>query len=237
MTGREILLQLKKVSGETSDTYSYQSAKIKNSSLNNGIHFYEMAIKKFLGNTLISRLEQKDFSSYEDIKKALKPDTKVGSGEWLDISGLIAPKSEVDKLIDKIEECSMDVVQKIQLSFDHMYKNYYNYEWTWAYERMIEFYNLNAENITIEDIIRIIKDWKNAVIDLDRLVYADAKKEFSLSAMTGFGVDGTRKDKEQDFEQVRGDFDSNEFVSAILNHIKVKTVLGDNMINKIMAIV
>ena len=39
MKGRSILKELRKVSGETSETYSYQSAKIKNSSLNNGIRF------------------------------------------------------------------------------------------------------------------------------------------------------------------------------------------------------
>ena len=33
-----------------------------------------------------------------------------------------------------------------------------------------------------------------AVVGLDKMVYADAKKEFSLSAMTGFGADGSREE-------------------------------------------
>ena len=45
--GRSILKELRRVSGETSEIYSYQSAKIKNTSLNNGIRFYEIAIHKF----------------------------------------------------------------------------------------------------------------------------------------------------------------------------------------------
>ena len=49
--GRSILKELKRVSGETSEIYSYQSAKIKNSSLNSGIRYYEIAIHKFLGNS------------------------------------------------------------------------------------------------------------------------------------------------------------------------------------------
>lgn len=53
--GRSILKELKRVSGETSEIYSYQSAKIKNSSLNNGIRFYEIAINKFLGNSILKR--------------------------------------------------------------------------------------------------------------------------------------------------------------------------------------
>ena len=43
--------------GATSEIYSYQSAKIKASSLRKGIHYYELAIHKFLGNSLIKRLE------------------------------------------------------------------------------------------------------------------------------------------------------------------------------------
>lgn len=57
MKGRSILKELQRVSGETSEIYSYQSAKIKNSALNKGIGFYETAIHKFLGNSVIKRLE------------------------------------------------------------------------------------------------------------------------------------------------------------------------------------
>ena len=45
--GRDMLMALRQASGELSDTYSYQSAKIKNSSLKNGIRFYEIAIHSF----------------------------------------------------------------------------------------------------------------------------------------------------------------------------------------------
>ena len=34
--------------------------------------------------------------------------------------------------------------------------------------------------------------------------------------MTGFGVDGSRDDMKQDFEQIAGDFESNTFVTAVL---------------------
>ena len=114
-----------------------------------------------------------------------------------------------------------------------MHINYYTYEWTWAYEKMIEFFKLDPDTITALDIIRIVERWKDAVIGLDKMVYEDAKKEFSLSSMTGFGADGTKFEKEQDFEQVRGDFESNPFVTAVLDHIKVKTALGNELIERL----
>lgn len=233
MKGRDILKDLRRVSGETSETYAYQSAKIKNSSLNKGIKLYETAIHKFLGNSLIKRLEETKFQSDEEIRARLLPDTEIGTGEWVDISGLIAPKSEIEKLMADIETGVLVNVDQIHDRFVEMHRHYYTYEWTWAYEKILSFYRLNPETITAADVISIVKKWQEAVVGLDKMVYADAKKEFSLSAMTGFGADGSREEQEQDFEQVRGVFESNPFVTAVLQHIEVKTALGNELIERI----
>ena len=231
--GIEILKDLQHASGELSDEYSYHSAKIRNSSLVNGIKFYQIGISKFLGNSVIKRLEGINFQSDAEIRERLKPDTEIGKGEWVDISGLIAPKSEVDQLLDNIESGRVNKLKEINADFLRMHTNYYTYEWTWAYERMLEFYNLAPDKITASDIIHIVEKWKEAVVGLDKMVYEDAKKEFSLSAMTGFGADGTKYEKEQDFEQVRGDFESNPFVTAVLKHIEAKTALGNELIERL----
>ena len=233
MKGRQILKDLRRVSGETSETYAYQSAKIKNSSLNKGIKLYETAIHKFLGNSIIKRLEETKFQSDEEIRARLKPDTEIGYGEWVDVSGLIAPKSEIEKLMADIETGVLTDVDGIHGRFVEMHRNYYTYEWTWAFDKMLSFYRLQPESITAKDIVNIVKQWQEAVVGLDKMVYADAKKEFSLSAMTGFGADGSREEQEQDFEQVRGVFESNPFVTAVLQHIDVKTALGNELIGRI----
>jgi acetyltransferase-like isoleucine patch superfamily enzyme len=234
--GCAILNELRRVSGETSEIYSYQSARIKHSSLNKGLKFYEIAIHKFLGNSIIKRLEGIAFRSDEEIRRQLKPDTEIGTGEWVDISGLIAPKSEVDKLLCGIESGRINRLRCINEHFETMHKNYYTYEWTWAYHKIREFYGLDPETLTAKDITDIVNLWKDAVTGLDRLVYEDARKEFSLSSMTGFGVDGSRNEMRQDFEQVRGDFESNPFVTAVLKHIEVKTALGDELIQRMKSV-
>ncbi|MBR4048039.1 MAG: DUF4954 family protein [Bacteroides sp.] len=230
--GREILAELRHASGELSEIYSYHNAKIKNSALNKGIKFYETAIHKFLGNSIIKRLEGIDFRNDEEIRARLRPDTAIGSGEWVDISGLIAPKSEIDGLLDGIENGTINRLKYINAEFERMHKNYYTYEWTWAYERIEEFYGVHPEEMTAADVINIVEKWKAAVVGLDHMVYEDAKKEFSLAAMTGFGADGSRREKKLDFEQVRGDFESNSFVNAVLKHIEVKSALGDELIGR-----
>ena len=159
-----------------------------------------------MGNSLIKRLEEVRFNSDEEIRARLIPDTEIGTGEWVDISGLIAPKSEIEKLMADIESGILTNV------------------------------DLRSDEITAKDVIAIVKKWQEAVVGLDKMVYADAKKEFSLSAMTGFGADGSREEMEQDFEQVRGVFESNPFVTAVLQHIEAKTALGNELIERIASI-
>ena len=233
MKGRSILKELQRVSGETSEIYSYQSAKIKNSALNKGIGFYETAIHKFLGNSVIKRLEGICFKNNGEIRCRLQPDTVIGEGEWVDISGLIAPKTEIERLMNDIETGTLYTVDQIHDRFAEMHANYYTYEWTWAYGKMLEFYGLNAETITAKDIINIVHQWQKSVVGLDRMVYEDAKKEFSLSSMTGFGADGSKEEQVLDFEQVRGVFESNPFVTAVLKHIEVKTELGNELVARL----
>ena len=234
--GLETLRNLRHASGELSDLYSFHSAKIKNSALVKGIKFYETAVHKFLGNSIIKRLEGIEFRSDEQIRARLRPDTEIGYGEWVDLSGLIAPKSEVDHVVNAIESGEIQLLKEINAEWRKMHENYYTYEWTWVYDHIESFYGISPDKITSKDIILIVEQWREAVVWLDRMIYEDARKEFSLASRTGFGVDGSRMEKDMDFEQVRGDFESNPFVQATLEHIKVKSALGDEIISRMQRI-
>ena len=231
--GKHILEELQRVGGPSSDEYSYQSTKIRNSSLVKGLKYYNIGISKFMGNSIIKRLEGLTFENDAQIRERLVPDTGVGSGQWVDLSGLIVPKSEVDRLMSMIENNEITGIRAVSDAFASMAANYYTWEWRWAYDRIEEFYGISPEKITASDICRIVRGWQDAVISLDRMVYEDAKKEFSLSFMTAFGADGTRKEQLQDFGQVRGDFDTNPFVTAVLRHIDTKRALGDELISRL----
>ena len=122
----------------------------------------------------------------------------------MDISGLIAPKSEIERLMEDVESGRLKSMEEIHARFVEMHKLYYTYEWTWAYGKMLEFYGLEPDKITAREIAAIVTQWQEAVVRLDRMVYEDAKKEFSLTSMTGFGADGDKAEQQQDFEQVRG---------------------------------
>lgn len=230
--GVAILEQLQDTSGKASEMYIYQSCIIKNASLTRGLNLYEMVIHKFLGNSIIKRLETTQFRSNEEIRKQLAPDTPIGIGEWLDISGLIAPKSEIETILTRIEIGEINDLGKINDTLEQLHKDYYSLEWTWAWDAIQKTYNLTPETITAEDVINIVCKWKDAVIGLDRMIYEDARKEFSLSFKTGFGADGNIKEQAMDFESVRGAFDNNPFVNTTLKHIKDKDALGNELIER-----
>ena len=236
LRGIEVLQTLQQISGETSEEYFYQSARIKNSSLKKGIQLYTMAIHKFLGNSLIKRLEHLSFQSNEDIRTRLIPETKAGSGEWVDLSGLIVPQQELNHLIENIESDSITDIAQIVAFFKQLHDNYYQMEWTWAWEIIKKWYAISLDTVTAEAIIRIVKTWQEAVVRLDQMLYEDARKEFSMAARTGFGADGNSEQKETDFEQVRGAFENNPFVESVKKHIDDKTALGDELIQRLKKI-
>jgi hypothetical protein len=143
----------------------------------------------------------------------------------------------VEKLMDNIETGRIKSLQRIEEEFRNMHKSYYDWEWIWSCERIEEEAGKPVSKFTAADVINLVEKWKKSVIDLDKMLYEDARKEFTLSSMTGFGIDGGEEIKKLDFEQVRGDFESNSVVAAIQDHIKKKSALGDELIERMSKII
>jgi len=228
--GREILRKLKSDSPFGTVSYTYNNMKITGPSLERGIGLYQKGINKFLGNSLIKRLEGCEFTTNRELQQHLVSEHSHGTGEWVDLAGLIAPKKDVDELLDNVEKGKIASLEALSGAFTELHNSYYEWEWTWACERIEEESGIRVNNFTANDVIGIIEKWEKSVVELDNLLYEDARKEFTLSSMTGFGIDGGDEVKKLDFEQVRGEFESNSVVAAIKEHIKIKTALGDELI-------
>ena len=233
--GVEVLKNLLSTATDKTEVFTYRNCKIKKSFLLKGIDLYNTAIYKFLGNSLIDRLEKTEFKSIEEIRQLLKPDTEKGSGEWADLSGLIAPMDEIEKLIFSIENYEAGL-EDIQLQFDKIHGDYDQLTWSWTSKKLEEYWAKSIPEVEAEDLIKLIELWKTSVFRLDQLVYSDARKEFDQTSKTGFGIDGNEEQRQQDFESVRGSFENNTFVKDILNHIKTKTESGNALMNRISII-
>ena len=231
--GRKILLELMNASGENSPFYTYRGMVIKNSALHRGISLYEKAIWKFLGNSMISRIQRIKIRSAQDITDALQKDTPLGSGsQWLDLTGMICPSNVVSQLLDSIENGEVHSLEEINSAIRSIHENYYTYEWSWAFDVIETFYGREIANFTPEDVIAITRKWMSAVQEIDQLLYNDARKEFSLIKQTGFGVDGDRTTQQLDFDKVRGEFETHSEVSSIRDHMLKKEALGKAVISR-----
>ena len=233
----DILKNLQALVGETSEIYYYQNTRIKGSSLRNALNFYGMAINKFFGNSLIKRLEGTTYCSMEEVWEQLRPTESKGSGEWLDLAGLILPREPLEALLQDIEQGEIASLEDVECFFRLVHGRYYSLEWTWAYEMIERYYGVDLRSISAAEIIDLVRRWQECVIRLDEMLYEDARKEFSLTSMIGFGVDGSSKEKQQDFEGVRGDFMNNPFVTAVQEHIVNKRALGDELIERLKPLV
>jgi hypothetical protein len=228
--GREKLLAMRETSGDQATVYSYDKMKIEKRALDRGILIYESAIWKFLGNSLITRLQGKKYGAEHEIRNALQPDTKFGKGYWVDLSGMICPYEALNQLLDSVENGNILSLEEVNSGLAMLHKNYYNYEWTWAADLLEKFYGKKIDDFEAEDIVAIVEKWRDSVLGIDCYLYEDAQKEFSMIKKTGFGVDGHNGERELDFAVVRGEFENNETVKAIQVHMEKKAKLGDEMI-------
>lgn len=262
MNAVEILDGLRRTSGDNSATYSYQSAVIKHSSLVKGLKYYSLAIDKFLGNSLVTRLMNSSATTLEELRAdflplSFSPKTNPGNtdfkngcaadicdspclartedsdfvdgldgnwvdvsgldGDWVDVSGLIAPESLVNKLIDELKLGMIDSVEQLNSRFAAMHSMYYEYEWGWAFSKIRSRYGVDLLTAELAQLVSLVERWRDSVISLDKLVYEDAQKEFSFN-----------------FEQFRdSDFETNDFVKSIVEHIEVKSRLAEEALSKL----
>lgn len=233
LNGCKLLTNLKLTSSRTGDYFIYNGCKIKNSSLDHGIELYQIGIDKFLGNCLIKRLEGKQFKSVDELRAALLPETDTGTGIWIDLAGLFAPEESIEELLGCIENGSISTLEQATETFRSIHDNYPKYEWTWAAGILQQKLSKTIDKITADDIIDLTAKWKEAVVELDHRLYADAKKEFADTVQIGYGIDGDEQTKHGDFAQVRGIFEKDSFVLEIEKHIAGKTKLGDELISRL----
>lgn len=233
--GRAILNGLRGNSGRHSDYYFYENCKIQRRALEKGIQLYTMGIHKFLGNSLISRMDLKKVENSDELFVKLESCHRYGTGEWVDLAGLFAPKTLVEDLLSRIETNHLTDLESIHQEFKQWHQDYYEMEWTWAKGLLEEEFGIPISKYNTSDVVHIIDSWRRAVVDLDEMLFLDAKKEFALSSQTGFGMDGNEAERDLDFEEVRGEFEKNPAVQAIREHIQKKTDLANYWVAKMKA--
>lgn len=233
LNGISLLSSIEETIGFTADQYSYRSMTIDARALRKGKEYYGMALYKFMGNSLIHRLREVRFESEADIHRLLRPTIEAGRGEWIDLAGMIAPHNEIERLSSDIAAGRCASLDEVEKRIRQLAADYYDMEWTWVDEHFEQWYGKTTRELTVRDIVDIVERWRKSVVNLDKMLYEDARKEFSMVSRIGFGADGSDASCDADFEQVRGEFQSDDFVKMVLDHIDKKNALGNELIKRL----
>lgn len=169
LRGKKILENLRQASGDNVSSYNYHEYVINASSLRKGIKYYDIALRIYMG-AVLKRAHKWGFFG--------KPETEIGLGKWDDLSGLLLPASEEQRLIDEIKDGTLETIQEVIDRFHEINDNYRVYQWTWTYRMILEYYGI--KEITAEDDARIKKDYIEARRAWIAEIRKDAEKEFEM---------------------------------------------------------
>ena len=169
LRGKKILENLRQASGDNVSSYNYHEYVINASSLRKGIKYYDIALLIYMG-AVLKRAHKWGFFG--------KPETEIGLGKWDDLSGLLLPASEEQRLIDEIKDGTLETIQEVIDRFHEINDNYRVYQWAWTYRMILEYYGI--KEITAEDDARIKKDYIEARRAWIAEIRKDAEKEFEM---------------------------------------------------------
>ena len=169
LRGKKILENLRQASGDNVSSYNYHEYVINASSLRKGIKYYDIALRIYMG-AVLKRAHKWGFFG--------KPETEIGLGKWDDLSGLLLPASEEQRLIDEIKDGTLETIQEVIDRFHEINDNYRVYQWAWTYRMILEYYGI--KEITAEDDTRIKKDYIEARRAWIAEIRKDAEKEFEM---------------------------------------------------------
>jgi len=170
LKGKKILENLREVTGDNVSQYLYHEYIIPSTSLHKGIKYYDIALRIYMG-AVLKRVQKRDPS-------IAPPITQIGLGDWDDLSGLLLPVSEEERIIKDLREGNIETIQELIERFETIDTNYREYQWAWTYKMICDYYGINE--ITLEDANRIHEDYIKARRSWIAEIKKDAEKEFAM---------------------------------------------------------
>jgi hypothetical protein len=193
------------------------------------VRYYDMAIEAYLGQRLADRLEPLcGEENMEEVRAALAPrgdatgavkhsgeKGQPEANEWRDLAGLLAPSVEVEEVVAAVSAGEIATLEELQLRLRELHRGYAAAEWSWCLGRLEDRWGCRLEAAGAEELAQVIRKGTDATVKLDSMLESDAGREFDERSRTGYGIDGTTRERDLDFEAVRGGLEENAFVKAI----------------------
>lgn len=170
LKGKKILESLREVTGDNVSQYLYHEYIIPATSLHKGIKYYDIALRIYMG-AVLKRVLKRD-------PAITPPSTQIGVGDWDDLSGLLLPASEEERIVKDMREGNIETIQQLLERFEEINNNYREYQWAWTYNVICDYYGISE--ITLEDANRIHEDYIRARRSWIAEIKKDAEKEYAM---------------------------------------------------------
>ena len=167
--GKKILENLRQAGGKNVSSYNFQEYIINASSLKKGIKYYDIALRIYMGAVLKRAVKGQWLG---------KPVGEIGLGQWNDLSGLLLPASEEERLLNDIKNGTIESIREVIDRFNNINEHYREYQWTWTYQLILDYYGLDELNDAA--IQRIREDYVKARRAWIAEIRKDAEKEFAM---------------------------------------------------------
>ena len=167
--GKKILENLRQAGGDNVSSYNYHEYIINASSLKKGIKYYDIALRIYMG-AVLKRAVKEGFLG--------KPTSTVGEGQWNDLSGLLLPASEEQRLMDDIKSGALESIKDVLARFYDINDHYREYQWAWTYKMILDYYGI--DELTEPAMQRIREDYVRARRAWIAEIRKDAQKEFAM---------------------------------------------------------
>ncbi len=167
--GKKILEALRQAGGDNVSSYNYHEYIINASSLRKGIKYYDIALRIYMG-AVLKRAIKEGFLG--------RPASNTGVGEWTDLSGLLLPVSEEQRLIEDIKNGNIESIQEVLKRFYDINNHYREFQWAWTYDLILDYYGL--DELTDSAIQRIREDYVKARRAWIAEIRKDAQKEYAM---------------------------------------------------------
>ncbi|MCH5175368.1 MAG: DUF4954 family protein [Prevotellaceae bacterium] len=160
LEGREILQNLQRKHSEDTEVYEYKGCKIKQLALVKGIQYYDVIIKLFLYHCFQNNTTETDESN---------------GGKWVDMMGMLAPKSEIGRVIKDIESGGISTADELKGVLQQIHRHYKQSEQAYA-----NFIMQNCGGNMFIDRDHWMKEAEEAHLKWLRMVKDDAEKEHQM---------------------------------------------------------
>lgn len=227
--GSERMKELLEKANKEQEYVSYKGLKIKRLLLKTCTKYYEIAIKIYIGQEVIKRIS--DEREFEKIKSLLKYDPELYSEKWVDAAGMFISKKDYDSLIKSISGNNIKDLTTLDKELQKLNEDYISANWAWCAKLIEKRFSTSIEELSKDQVVQIITDWRDNSIKLNNMILKDAEKEFDQTSRIGFGLDGNDEVRENDFANVRGKYDENKFVKELRKESEKILAKSGNMIN------